>query len=160
MSDDYICHGQHIDHGEHCTVSKPTPKGEEWEKEYDEQFIAIESGYVGVNAFGKYALAKNAKTAHKSFIRQLLQKQDEQHAVDIAACKSNYDQMKLDYEGQLQQREREALMKGKLEAYTNTLLWTKQVQPDNKDALIAHGNAVDQMKYEIHDLIAKQKGGK
>ncbi len=40
----------------------------------------------------------------------------------------------------------------KLEAYENVLAWTKQVQPDNKDALMAHGNAVDQIKWELEEL--------
>lgn len=45
-----------------------------------------------------------------------------------------------------------ATWEGKLEAYRNCVAWTNQVQPINKDALMAHGNAVDQIEYELSEL--------
>lgn len=57
----------------------------------------------------------------------------------------------------IRQQRQQAYKKGKLEAYENALLWTKQIQPDNMDALTAYGNAVDQMKYELASLKEKKE---
>lgn len=34
----------------------------------------------------------------------------------------------------------------------NALAWTKQMQPENKIALVAHNNAVNQIEFELAQL--------
>lgn len=52
-----------------------------------------------------------------------------------------------------------AYKEGELHAFENALAWTNQQQPENQHALMAHGNAVDQTRYELEKL-KQSEGGK
>lgn len=47
---------------------------------------------------------------------------------------------------------KKAEKRGALRAYGNVVTWTKQVQPDNEEALNAHSAAVSQTEHELAEL--------
>jgi hypothetical protein len=88
-------------------LDKPETNGSEesWEDEFDTKWerVSAKGGFINP------LLGNQSKAYVKSFIRSLLHEQNKRHAAEIAACESNYDQMKTDYEAQLKKREQEVV---------------------------------------------------
>lgn len=93
----------------------------DWEKEFDKEF-------KGNPIFEKWSI-----TALKSFIRTLQANQKRAHAIEMAAVKSNHDQLKTYYEGKLVEQQR--AMVENIENYFKGLIFIPDAQITKKNLI-------------------------